>query len=278
MDKRALAETFRTRLRQLVDGHGGGLTRFAADTGLDRSALSQFLDPGRARLPRAESLRAIAAAKGTSTDWLLGLANVTEGGQEVASSVEIELAVDAEGKSPLALWQQEAVGGKIRYVPSALPDLFRLPEFVFDAVDSGRADARAQSAAEMLETAELRDTDVEICMPRQTLTGLARGHGIWAGVPAELRGRQLRHMARLAEALYPSVRLHLYDGRRTFSAPLTVFALKRAAIYLGQSYLVVTSVEQVRGLARHFDDLVRQAVVPANEAGETVAEIAARVA
>ena len=270
MSKRDLARLFRARLQQLVDAHPGGLARFAADTGVDRSALGQFLDPDRLRLPRAETLRRIAEAKGTSSDWLLGLANVAEGGQEVASSVEIEVAVDSEGNSPLARWQREAAGGKIRYVPSALPDLFRLPDFSFEAVEPGRAVARAESAAEMRETAQLRDTDVEICMARQVLEALAAGRGIWEGIPAEARRRQLRHMAELSSALYPTVRLHLFDGTESYSAPLTVFALKRAAIYLGRSYLVVTSTAQVRQLARHFDDLVREAVVPPNTVHEAL--------
>jgi transcriptional regulator with XRE-family HTH domain len=277
MDKRTLAATFRARLEQLIEGHPGGLGRFAEETGIDRSALAQFLDPDRLRLPRAETLRRIAEAKGTSADWLLGLANVSEGGQAVASSVEIEVAVDETGNSPLALWQREAAGGKIRYVPSALPDLFRLPDFSYEAVEPGRAEARAESAAEMRETAQLRDTDVEVCMPRQVLEALAAGQGLWQGIPAEARQRQLLHMAELSEALYPTVRLHLYDGQATFSAPLTVFGLKRAAIYLGRSYLVVTSTVQVRQLARHFDELVRAAAVAPNTVHEALFALGAEV-
>lgn len=270
MRKDDLARLFRQRLAQLIAGHPGGLSRFAADAGVDRSALTQFLDPDRLRLPRSETLARIATAKGVSADWLLGLANVEEGGQEVASSVEIEIALDDAGNSPLARWQREAVGGKIRYVPSALPDIFRLPDFSYEAVEPGRASARAQSAAEMRETARFRDTDVEIAMPRQELEGLAAGWGIWSTVPVDARARQLEHMAGLVAALYPSVRLHLFDGRETFSAPFTVFAMKRAAVYLGRRYLVVTSAEQVRELARHFDELVRASVIGSHEADRTL--------
>jgi len=272
--KTAIAEVFRTRLQQLIDAHPGGLARFAADTGVDRSALSQFLNPDSLRLPRAETLARIATAKGTSTDWLLGLANVTEGGQEVASSVEIETAEHEEGRSRLARWQSEAIGGKIRYVPSGLPDLLRLPEFSFEAVEPRRATARTASAAEMRQTAQLTDTDVEISMPIQPLEDLSEGRGIWVSVPLDVRRRQLTHMSELTERLYPTVRLHLYDGQQTFSAPLTVFGLKRAALYLGKSYIVVTSSEQVRELARHFDDLVREATHAPNMVHETLAELA----
>lgn len=274
--KRRVAEVFRERLGGLIAENPGGLARFARETGIDRSALSQFLDPERLRLPRAETLYRIAESKGTSADWLLGLANVESGGQEVASSLEIEQAHGPEEDVRLARWQREAAGGKIRYVPSGLPDLLRIPELSYEAVEPGRAEARAEVAAELLDDTLLRDTDVEICLPRQVLEALAKGNGVWQPLPVEVRRRQLLHMARMTAALYPSVRLHLFDERETFSAPFTVFALKRAAIYLGRRYLVVTSADQVRQLARHFDELVREAVVTPNEVSGVLEELGAR--
>lgn len=265
MDKRRLAQLFRQRLSELVSAHGGGLARFARDTGLDRSALGQFLDPAATRLPRAETLRRLAEARGTSADWLLGLTNVASGGQEIASSVAIETEADAAGDSPLALWQREAVGAKIRYVPSGLPDLFRLTDFVDPAVDRVRADARASHAAGLLADARLRDTDVEICISLQALESLAAGSGLWDDVPVGPRRAQLAHMAGECERLFPAIRLHLYDARKSYCPPVTVFGLKRAALYLGRRYLVVTGADQVRGLARHFDELVRETVVSPHE-------------
>lgn len=275
--KRRLAEIFRARLAELVAEHPGGLARFARDTGLDRSALGQFLDPEETRLPRAETLRRIAEARGASADWLIGLVNVRAGEQAVASSVEIETERDETGGSPLARWQREAEGGKIRYVPSVLPDMFRLPELADPAVERERATARAEHAAGLVADARLRDTDVEICMPRQTLEALVEGRGVWLGTAAAPRRAQLVHMAVEAERIYPAIRLHLYDGRRTFSAPFTVFGLKRAAIYLGRSYLVVTGTDQVRSLARHFDDLVRESVVAPQEVHRDLEALAAAV-
>lgn len=277
MHKADVARTFRSRLVQLVASRPGGLSRLARDAGVDRSALSQFLAPDALRLPRAETLRAIAEARGASADWLLGLSNAAEGGQEVAPGIAVETELDAEGDTPLSRWQREAEGGKIRYVPSSLPDIFRLRELEMEAVDAERAEARAEHAAGLREGARYHDTDVEICMSVQTLTLLAEGRGLWEGVSARTRRAQLAHMGVEAERLYPSVRLHLFDARRSFSAPLTVFGLKRAAIYLGRSYLVVTAAEQVRQLARHFDDLVREATVPPHAAHETLAELVARV-
>ena len=56
-------------------------------------------------------------------------------------------------------------------------------------------------------------------------------------------------------------RLHLFDGRTAFAAPFTVFGRIRAAVYLGEAYLVVTSADQVGALSRLFDSLVRRAIV-----------------
>lgn len=269
-DRRDLAGLFRSRLSELVEARPGGLARFAREAGLDRSALSQFLDPDGLRLPRAETLRRIAEASGASVDWMLGITNARQGGQEIASSAEVETVDDA----PLARWQREAEGGKIRYVPSSLPDMFRLPTVNAPAVDEGRATARAEHAGALVDDARFRDTDVEICMGLQTLEALAAGQGPWAAIADETRLRQLRHMSREAERLYPAIRVHLYDERHTFSAPFTVFAMKRAAVYLGRSYLVVTGIDQVRALARHFDDLVREAVVAPHVVHDTIARIA----
>jgi hypothetical protein len=43
--------------------------------------------------------------------------------------------------------------------------------------------------------------------------------------------------------------------------PLTIFGPKRAAIYVGNMYLVLNSTEHIQVLTRHFDDLIRAAVV-----------------
>lgn len=275
MNKRRLAQLFRDRLAELVAAHGGGLAQFARETGLDRSALGQFLDPSGTRLPRAETLRRLAEARATSSDWLLGLTNVASGGQEIATSVAIETELDAGGDSPLARWQREAAGAKIRYVPSDLPDIFRLTDLADPAVDAARADARASHAAGLLADARLRDTDVEICMGRQTLEALAAGDGFWDQVPAERRRAQLAHMAAECERLYPAIRLHLFDARASFCPPVTVFGLKRAALYLGRRYLVVTGADQVRALARHFDELVRETVVAPHEVHHDLGRLAA---
>ena len=161
---------------------------------------------------------------------------------------------------------------KLRYVPSSLPDMLGLAE---DHPGSA-ADARAGNPENVLGGFRLGDMDVEIAMPLQTLQDLAEGTGLWRGVDAGLRRRQLRHMAETCAEAYPTLRLHLYDGGETFAAPFTVFGRIRAAVYLGEAYLVVTSAEQVGALTRLFDNLVRRAVIGPDRVHETLVDLAAR--
>jgi transcriptional regulator with XRE-family HTH domain len=269
MDKRALAAAFRERLAALLAAEQGGVAGFLRDTGVDRSALSQFLAPGVDRMPRAETLRRIAEARGVTVDWLLGLANVPEGRQEVTPAVLIESAEAPGGGSPIDQWRREAAGMKLRTVPSSLPDMLGLEE---DAPRPGPA--AAGQPEKVLGGLRLGDMDVEIAMPIQTLQDLAEGAGLWRGIDRALRRRQLAHMAATCAESYPTLRLHLFDGRTTFAAPFTVFGRFRAALYLGEAYLVVTSADQVAALTRLFDNLVRRAVVGPERVQDTLTELA----
>lgn len=261
MDKRDLSDLFRDRLNQLVAADGGNLARFARDIGLDRSALSQFLTSDQTRLPRAETLHRIAEAKNISLDWLLGLSQSNAAVTEVAPSVEIELAEDEQGQTPLERWYREASGYKIRYVPSSLPELLRhemLIDFEYGEMGFDAAHARSKR---QLALSRMTGTDIECCMPVQVLEGFVTGSGIWSGISPDIREIQLRHMRSMLMDLYPSFRLFLYDEKTTFSAPYTIFGPLRAAIYVGGSYLVINSVDQIQSLIRHFDNLIRKAKV-----------------
>ncbi len=69
MDKRALSNLFRIRLTELVSRSGLSHSAFAAEIGIDRSALSQLLSSDSARLPRVETLLNIAERHSVSLDW-----------------------------------------------------------------------------------------------------------------------------------------------------------------------------------------------------------------
>ena len=112
-----------------------------------------------------------------------------------------------------------------------------------------------------LEYSRLPETEFEICSSVQVLEDFAAGAGIWRGLDATLRRHQLQSMARLIEELYPTVRWFLYDGLAHYSVPLTIFGPTRAVIYMGQMYFVFNTTEHIRLLIRHFDDLIKAAVV-----------------
>ncbi|WP_299672559.1 helix-turn-helix domain-containing protein [uncultured Roseobacter sp.] len=270
MDRRDLSAGFKERLAQVLASHPTGKGQFLRDVGMDRSALSQFLSPDSDRLPRAETLRRIARVSGVSVDWLLCLENAPEGRQEVAESVQIEKAVQADGSTPLDKWRSAASGFKLRYVPSTLPDIVSFsPENV--------PDARGGGVENVLGQVSLDDMDVEIAMPAQTVRDLSARTGLWRGADPEQCREQLTYMAGVCRQNYPALRLHLYDGTQTFSAPFTVFGKQRVALYIGDAYLVISSPDQIRGFAKQFDRLVRRAIIGADVVHEMLDDLAARV-
>lgn len=277
MDKRDLTDLFRQRLGELIAADAGSnLARFARRAGLDRSALSQFLNPGQTRLPRAETLHRIAESCGVSLDWLLGLSQSTATVTEMAPTVEIERAEDEHGRTPLERWYREASGYKIRYVPSSLPELLRHEDLI--AHDQARLGFDATEARSRHQLGQLRlsQTDIECCMPVQVLDNIAAGADVWSEVPPEIRAAQLRHIRDFLQETYPRFRLFLYDEQEVFSAPYTIFGPLRAAIYLGGSYLVVNSVDQIQALIRHFDGLIRHAAIGPERASAHAARLLAR--
>jgi len=276
--KREIGEVLRARLARVVRDSGFSRGAFAARVGLDRSTLSQLLSAENVRLPRAETLAAIAAHAQVSVDWLLGL---SQEGQIGADVLQDTVSVETGGASPsdarLRAWHAEAIGYKIRYVPASLPDLLKTEE-VIRYGSRGRADARPEVRIEQAEArlayTRRPESDMEVCSPLQSLEGFARGEGTWRGLAARARRAQLETIAALLDELYPTLRWFLFDGLRCYSAPFTVFGPQRVAIYLGDMYLVSRSTEHIRALTRHFDELIRAAVMQPRELVEYVVRLA----
>ena len=57
--------------------------------------------------------------------------------------------------------------------------------------------------------------------------------------------------------------------------PYTIFGQIRAAIYMGDMYVVLNAAEPVRKLTRHFDNLIRAAEINAHEAAGFARSMAA---
>ena len=263
--ERAVA-VFRQRLLWLIERGYPSRSAFAAHVGMDRSTLSQLLAPDNARLPRAETVIAIARAAQVSVDWLLGESQ-DEG--RAAELVRTDLEIEAGAASPiderLAAWHRESSGYKVRYVPTTLPDLLKTEEVILYECPS-LADfaprTSLEQAAFQLSYSRHPDTEMEVCCPLQAVTGFARGEGVWRELGAGARRAQLERMIRLVEELYPTFRWFLYDGLRHFSVPITLFGAQRAVVYVGNLYFVFNTTQYIHVLTSHFDGLVKEATVP----------------
>jgi hypothetical protein len=100
---------------------------------------------------------------------------------------------------------------------------------------------------------------MEAATALHVIESFSRGDGRWQGLPPAARKAQIEHLIALCEELYPRFRWFLYDGLELYSAPITIFGPIRAAIYIGQNYLVLQSRDHIRSLIGHFDQLVRAA-------------------
>ena len=265
IDKRDRASLFRTRLRDAMATKQATQSGLARAIGVDRSTVSQLLGDGGARLPNAQVVAQCAAELGVSADWLLGLTDKPELAADlVAAAMEVTKAPRALVDEQIFAWHQEASGYKIRHVPAGLPDMFKLPEVLqWEYSPSlGRSTDQAIGASEdRLRWMREARSDYEIALPMSDMSSFAAGSGYYEGVPADLRAAQLDHIAALHDDLYPTLRLHLFDARKLFSAPITVFGPLLAVIYLGQNYLAFRDTERVQMFTRHFDRLVREALI-----------------
>lgn len=279
LDKRQLIGTFQTRLSALIRRSSGSRSAFAASIGLDRSALSQLMAKSSSRLPRADTLCRIAETHGVTLDWLLGLSQEESAAPtEITPTVEIEEVPLPQLESALARWHRDALGTKIRYVPAHIPDFLRTRAVIAFEQGLGRGPGTAAQIREAMGRIDYNrqpETDMEVCMPMQTLEVFAHGRGLWNGLPAGERRAQLDHMASLIADLYPTFRLFLYDLRAVYSAPYTVFGQTRVAIYMGDMYIVLTGTDHIRSLTRHFDGLIRKATINPHETGAFVERLAA---
>jgi transcriptional regulator with XRE-family HTH domain len=277
IDRRTLLDTFRARMAQVLQTSGLGKSEFATSTGLDRSTLSQLLSPSNRRLPRVETLAEIASTQQVSIDWLLGLSN-TGSMQAELMQEQTSFAHDAlaPNDARLIAWFDEARGYKVRYVPSTLPDLLKTEDVIHHEIAhyvTARPEQKIETAAARLAFTRGPDSDLECCNSLQAVESFARGEGIWRTLGARERTAQMEQMIEITDELYPTLRWFLFDGLQRYAAPVTIFGPQRAALYLGQMYLVLTSSEHVRTLSKHFDDLIRGAIVQPHEISHYLGEL-----
>ena len=265
VDKRVRARQFRDRLSQAMARRNVSQSALARDIGVDRSTLSQLLGGDGARLPNAQVIGACATALGVSSDWLLSLSDRPETAADLlAGSFSLTAAPRALVDEQIFAWHREAAGYKIRHVPAALPDMLKLQEVLIWEYSPhlGRTTAQAIGASEdRLAWMRQARSDYEIALPLHEMECLARGEGYYAGLSPHLRRAQIDRFIELNETLFPRLRLYLFDARRIFSAPITIFGPLLAVFYAGSNYIAFRDSARVQAFTTHFDRLVREATV-----------------
>ncbi|WP_163849368.1 helix-turn-helix domain-containing protein [Pseudooceanicola aestuarii] len=269
VDKRDRAQQFRTRLSQAMASAGQTQSGLARRIGVDRSTISQLIGGSGARLPNAQVVGECAAALGVSADWLLSLSDRPETAADMlAHATELTAAPRALVDEQIFAWHVETAGFKIRHVPASLPDMMKtqgLLEWEY-APHLARTTAQAIGASQdRLSWMRASSSDYEIALPLHEMQSFARAEGYYRGLSDEVRKEQLTRFIALTETLYPRLRLYLFDSRRIFSAPVTLFGPRLAVLYAGRHYLAFRDNERVTALTRHFDELLRQASVTARQ-------------
>ena len=269
LDKLSRAALFRDRLAAAMARSGISQAALARAIGVDRSTVSQLLDPHGTRLPNAQVAAESAAALGVSADWLLGLTDLPEPAAHLlAAGVTLTEAPRALVDEQIFAWHREAAGYKIRHVPATLPDMLKIEGMLrweYEPALGWTTEQAIGASRDRLDWMRAARSDTEIALPLHELSTFARGEGYYAGLSPRIRREQIGHLADLHAQLYPTLRVHLYDARRVYSAPVTVFGPLLAVLYLGRNYLAFRDSERVQAISQHFDGLIREAAVPSRD-------------
>lgn len=279
MDKRSRAALFQTRLTDAMRRREMNQSKLARSVGVDRSTISQLLTSASARLPNAQVVAECASALGVSGDWLLGLSDKPEQAADLlAASLQLSKAPRALIDEQIFAWHTEASGYKIRHIPAALPDMLKTEALLrWEYEDHlGRTTDQAIGASkDRLNLMRDQMSDYEIAMPLYEVESFATSTGYYRGLPKKVRDEQIAYLIDLHDQLYPSLRIFLFDARRLWSAPVTIYGPLVAVLYVGVHYMAFRDRERVRVLTKQFDGLVREAFVSARNWPEHLQAVSA---
>lgn len=277
IDKRDRSEQFRTRLKRAMSDHGSTQSSLARAIGVDRSTISQLLKGDGARLPNAHVVGACASALGVSADWLLSLSDRPESAADLMSAnLSLTAAPRALVDQQIFDWHREAAGYKIRHVPAALPDMLKtqaLLEWEYTPHLGRTARQAIGASTDRLAWMRSAQSDYEIAMPMYELHSFAHATGYYAGLPLETRLEQLDQFDHLIDQLYPRLRVYLFDARRLYSAPVTIFGPLLCVLYAGGHYLAFRDRDRIDTFTGHFDVLVREASVSARNMAQHLRDL-----
>lgn len=269
MNKSQRADIFRQRLQDAMNRMGFNKSTLARKISVDRSTISQLLSPDHTRLPNAQVIAESARALKVSADWLLGLSQRPERANDLLDIVvTMPEAERSSVDEQLVQWHREAAGYKIRHVPATLPDFLKIPSLLRWEYQThlGKTPDQAIGAMEdSLNWMRAQHGDYEIALPLHELQNFAAGNGYYAGLPVDIRKKQIAQFIELHEQFYPSLRIFQFDAHQVFSAPITVFGPLMGAIYLGRHYIVFRDSARVQAMTNHFDWLVKASCIDARD-------------
>ncbi|MEM1006552.1 MAG: helix-turn-helix transcriptional regulator [Pseudomonadota bacterium] len=272
IDKRDRAAQFRVRLARAMEDRHVSQSGLARKIGVDRSTVSQLLTDAGARLPNAHVVGSCASALGVSADWLLSLSNRPESAAELlAGSLTMTEAPRALVDERIFEWHQQAAGYKIRYVPATLPDMLKtraVLEWEYAPHLGRTADQAIGASADRLAWMRGAQSDYEIAMPLYEIRSFAHAVGYYDGLPLDIRLEQIDHLVSICEQLYPRLRIYLFDAKRLYSAPVTIFGPLLCVFYAGSHYMAFRDRDRIEVFTRHFDTLVREADLTARAVPE----------
>jgi transcriptional regulator with XRE-family HTH domain len=268
-DKLTRASLFRDRFATALAQSAFTQSALARAIGVDRSTISQLLTNDAARLPNAHVVGSVAGALGVSADWLLGLSDRPERAAELlAGSLAVTEAPRALVDEQIFAWHQEAAGYKIRHVPATLPDMLKTQSLLAWEYRPhlGRTTEQAIGAAED-KLAWMRGSlsDYEIALPLSELQAFLDRSGYYADLPPKVRDEQIAYVLQVMDQLYPRLRIYLFDPKRLYSAPLTIFGPLLCVFYAGSHYMAFRDRDRIATFTRHFDHLVREADITARD-------------
>ncbi|WP_170556941.1 helix-turn-helix domain-containing protein [Ruegeria atlantica] len=277
IDKRDRAAQFRLRLARAMEEQHVTQSALARSIGVDRSTVSQLLTGEGARLPNAHVVGSCASALGVSADWLLSLSDRPESAAELlASSLSMTKAPRALVDERIFEWHKEAAGYKVRYVPATLPDMLKtraVLEWEYAPHLGRTADQAIGASADRLTWMRSAQSDYEIAMPLYEIDSFARATGYYEGLCPKIRMDQIDHLLDLSDQLYPRMRIYLFDAKRLYSAPVTIFGPLLCVFYAGSHYMAFRDRDRIETFTRHFDTLVREADVTARDFPEHLRQL-----
>ncbi|MEQ9188892.1 MAG: helix-turn-helix transcriptional regulator [Alphaproteobacteria bacterium] len=267
--RQTTSDLFRTRTKEIIARSGLSHAEFARRAGLNNSTLAQLLSSDSTRLPRSETLIALANACRVSVDWLLGLSQQEEMSAELVESV---MRIEPYERDPmdhvfLRLARANA-GAHIRQVSLNIGGAFKTETILrHEYRHAFRDDPRRAMQFVNERQSVLVDSErpVELCSSIQSYHELALGQGLWRGLSAQHRLEQLDRIETRYDERYPTLKVYLFDLFETYSIPFSLFGVSVAALFLGPSYLLLNAPQHVRALSRRFDELIRLAVIQPDE-------------